>query len=131
MRERNALRKLSVLGQALECTFAWRCAFCQAFRDQDFEAAAALYSRALELADAETSKTLLSNRSAAYAASGNFRAALDDATRCEELAPAWPKSLFRRGVALRGLKRFDMAISAFAQGQEQETWLPNAMAVFL
>ena len=92
----------------------------QAFRSQDFLQAVALYSQALELADAETSKTLLSNRSAAHAAAGNFKAALDDATRCEELAPAWPKSLFRRGIALRGLKRFDMAISAFAQGHDQE-----------
>ena len=95
----------------------------QAFRGQDFQEAIALYTQALELADTETSKTLLSNRSAAYAASGNFRAALDDATRCEEVAPTWPKSLFRRGVALRGLKRFDMAISAFAQGHDQESWL--------
>ena len=28
--------------------------------------------------------------------------------------------MYRRGVALRGLKRFDMAISAFAQGMEQD-----------
>ena len=96
---------------------------CQAFRGQDFREAIALYSQALELADAEFSKTLLSNRSAAHAASGDFRAALEDATKCEELAPTWPKALFRRGVALRGLKRFDMAISTFAQGQEQEPWL--------
>eukprot|EP00439_Symbiodinium_sp_Y106_P076814 s552_g15.t3 len=95
----------------------------QAFRGQDFREAIALYSQALELADAEFSKTLLSNRSAAHAASGDFRAALEDATKCEELAPTWPKALFRRGVALRGLKRFDMAISTFAQGQEQEPWL--------
>lgn len=40
----------------------------------------------------------------------------------EELAPEWSKGVFRRGVALRGLKRYDMAISAFAQGLEQDTW---------
>mmetsp|Transcript_38919 Transcript_38919/g.72368 ORF Transcript_38919/g.72368 Transcript_38919/m.72368 type:complete len:143 (+) Transcript_38919:54-482(+) len=97
----------------------------QAFRDQDFQDAVALYSQALELADAETAKTVLSNRSAALAASGNFKAALDDAKKCEELDPTWPKALFRRGVALRGLKRFDMAISAFAQGQEQDPSNPN------
>ena len=41
--------------------------------------------------------------------------------RGEEVAPSWPKAVYRRGVALRGLKRFDMAISAFAQGMEQDT----------
>lgn len=40
----------------------------------------------------------------------------------EELAPSWSKATFRRGIALRGLKRFDMAISAFAQGQDQDAW---------
>ena len=40
--------------------------------------------------------------------------------RGEEVAPSWPKAVYRRGVALRGLKRFDMAISAFAQGMEQD-----------
>ena len=37
----------------------------------------------------------------------------------EELAPSWSKGTFRRGIALRGLRRYDMAISAFAQGQDQ------------
>lgn len=40
----------------------------------------------------------------------------------EELAPTWPKAVYRRGVALRGLRRYDMAISAFAQGLEQDAW---------
>ena len=91
----------------------------QAFRNQDFQMAIALYSQALVWAPSET---LLSNRSAAYAAAGNFKAALEDAKSCEEMAPDWPKAVFRRGVALRGLKRYDMAISAFAQGQDQDAW---------
>ncbi|CAJ1343535.1 unnamed protein product [Effrenium voratum] len=94
----------------------------QAFRNQDFQMAIALYSQALVWAPSET---LLSNRSAAYAAAGNFKAALEDAKSCEEMAPDWPKAVFRRGVALRGLKRYDMAISAFAQGQDQDPSNPN------
>mmetsp|Transcript_76277 Transcript_76277/g.168442 ORF Transcript_76277/g.168442 Transcript_76277/m.168442 type:complete len:134 (-) Transcript_76277:8-409(-) len=94
-----------------------------AFRAQDFQAAVALYTQALVWAP--TSETLLSNRSAAYAAAGQFKAALEDAVKCEEVAPSWPKAVYRRGVALRGLKRFDMAISAFAQGMEQDPSNPN------
>eukprot|EP00438_Fugacium_kawagutii_P034990 Skav226099 [mRNA] locus=scaffold4179:61728:62389:- [translate_table: standard] len=84
------------------------------------QAAVALYTQALVWAP--SSETLLSNRSAAYAAAGQFKAALEDAVKCEELAPTWPKAVYRRGVALRGLRRYDMAISAFAQGLEQDAW---------
>eukprot|EP00931_Biecheleriopsis_adriatica_P050335 TRINITY_DN29135_c0_g1_i1.p1 TRINITY_DN29135_c0_g1~~TRINITY_DN29135_c0_g1_i1.p1 ORF type:complete len:453 (+),score=105.79 TRINITY_DN29135_c0_g1_i1:123-1481(+) len=90
----------------------------QCFRSQDFDAAVDFYSKALEATP--KSEKLLSNRSAAFAALGKFQAALDDALLCEELAPHWPKALFRQGLALRGLKRFDMAISAFAAGQSRE-----------
>lgn len=50
------------------------------------------------------------------AEAGEYQLALDDAMRAEEVAPAWPKPLFRRGVALRALKRYDMALSVFAEG---------------
>eukprot|EP00434_Breviolum_minutum_P044804 symbB.v1.2.040060.t3/scaffold6963.1/size14182/2 len=94
-----------------------------AFRAQDFQAAVALYTQALVWAP--RNERLLSNRSAAYAAIGQFKSALEDAVKCEELAPEWSKGVFRRGVALRGLKRYDMAISAFAQGLEQDPSNPN------
>ena len=53
----------------------------EAFRAQDFQAAVALYTQALVWTP--MSETILSNRSAAYAASGNFKAALEDAVKCD------------------------------------------------
>ena len=46
---------------------------------EDFAAAVALYTQALMWAEDER---LLSNRSAAYVAQGNFKAALEDAKKC-------------------------------------------------
>mmetsp|Transcript_28268 Transcript_28268/g.79091 ORF Transcript_28268/g.79091 Transcript_28268/m.79091 type:complete len:84 (-) Transcript_28268:211-462(-) len=56
---------------------------------------------------------------------GEYQLALDDAMRAEEVAPAWPKPLFRRGVALRALKRYDMALSVFAEGMSRDPENPN------
>lgn len=59
---------------------------------------------------------LFSNRSYAYAKMGRFTEALEDAKRCQELKPDWPKAYYRLGVALLGLGQFEDAIVAFAEG---------------
>jgi len=88
------------------------------FRKQKWEAAADFYSRAL--AHTPDNEKLLSNRSAAYVEAKQYQAALDDAMRAVEVAPEWPKSFFRQGVALRALRRYDMALSAFSEGKARE-----------
>ncbi|CAE8602961.1 unnamed protein product [Polarella glacialis] len=95
----------------------------ECFRTQKYDMAVDFYSKALQ--NTPDNEKLLSNRSAALEAAGRFQEALDDAVRCEELAPKWPKSLYRQGLALKGLKRYDMAISAFSEGQARELENPN------
>jgi len=71
-------------------------------------------------------ETILSNRSAAYVDVKRYQDALDEAMRVAEIAPVWPKSFMRQGIALRvALKRYDMAISAFSEGKTREPNNPN------
>ena len=84
------------------------------FRKQQWDKALEFYTRALS--HTPDDEKLLSNRSAAYVEVKKYQDALADAVRCREVAPDWPKSFFRKGVALRCLRRFDMAISEFSEG---------------
>jgi len=68
---------------------------------------------------------LLSNRSAAYLKIAKFQLALDDATKAEQLEPNFTKIYFRKGQALKGLKRFDDAITAFQNGQDVDPKNPE------
>lgn len=90
----------------------------ECFRKQRWEPAVDFYTRAL--GHTPDNEKLLSNRSAAYLEAKQYQAALDDAKRAEEIAPEWPKSFFRQGMALRALRRYDMAISAFSEGKARE-----------
>lgn len=94
------------------------------FKLRDWDQAVDMYTRALELTPDD--HKILSNRSVANLEAGRCQQALDDAARAEELAPGWPKALFRRAAALRGLRRYDMAISVFSEGLAldpgNETW---------
>ena len=55
----------------------------------DFLQAIQRYTEAITLN--KNNHTLFSNRSAAYARVGKFTEALEDAHRCHELKPDWPK----------------------------------------
>eukprot|EP00927_Polykrikos_kofoidii_P021339 TRINITY_DN20220_c0_g1_i1.p1 TRINITY_DN20220_c0_g1~~TRINITY_DN20220_c0_g1_i1.p1 ORF type:complete len:509 (+),score=77.66 TRINITY_DN20220_c0_g1_i1:39-1529(+) len=95
----------------------------ECFRTQQWEKAIALYSLALQ--HAPEHEKLLCNRSAAYMEVRSYRHALKDATEARRVSPAWPKALFRQGVALRALRRYDMAISAFYEGKSIDTINPS------
>ena len=58
---------------------------CELLKVEDFTAAVALYTQALMWCQDER---LLSNRSAAHVAQGNFKAALEDAKKCALLLRA-------------------------------------------
>ncbi|XP_077136588.1 tetratricopeptide repeat protein 31 isoform X2 [Ranitomeya variabilis] len=57
----------------------------------------------------------LGNRSYSYERVGRCREALQDAERSLELHPHFIKGYFRKGKALKGLKRYAEAITAFQQ----------------
>jgi stress-induced-phosphoprotein 1 len=46
---------------------------------------------------------LYSNRSAVYAAQGEYQKAFDDANKATEIKPDWAKGWSRKGAASRGL----------------------------
>jgi len=95
----------------------------ECFRKLQWEPAIEFYTKAL--AHMPNNEKLLSNRSAAFMETKQYQAALDDALRCAEVAPQWPKSFFRQGVALRALRRYDMALSAFSEGRGREPKNPS------
>lgn len=55
----------------------------------------------------------LGNRSYSYERVGRYREALQDAEKSLELQPHFMKGHFRKGKALKGLKRYSEAITAF------------------
>lgn len=63
---------------------------------------------------------LFSNRSAAYAKAGNYRAALEDANQTVALNPSWSKGYSRKGSALAYLGKHEEAIAAYEKGLELE-----------
>jgi len=61
---------------------------------------------------------LYSNRSGAYAAQADFKAALIDANECIKLNEEWAKGHSRRGAAYFGLKNWPAAQTAYERGLE-------------
>ncbi|XP_063781844.1 tetratricopeptide repeat protein 31 isoform X2 [Pseudophryne corroboree] len=57
----------------------------------------------------------LGNRSYSYERIGSFKEALQDAEKALELQPRFIKGHFRKGRALKGLKRYSEAVAAFQQ----------------
>jgi stress-induced-phosphoprotein 1 len=78
-----------------------------AFSAGDNAEAVKCFTRAIEL-DAND-HVFFSNRSAAYAAMGDYEAALRDAEACVSLAPQWAKGYSRQGLALFNLKKYEDA----------------------
>merc|ERR1712060_394682 len=93
------------------------------FKKRNWDQAVEHYTQAL--GHTPNDEKLLSNRSAAYIELKNYQQALEDGQRCEELSPEWPKAFFRQGVALRALRRYDMAVSVFSEGKARDPTNPS------
>lgn len=87
-----------------------------AFSAKDFARSAELYSEAIELDP--TQHVFYSNRSAAYAAMGEYTKAEQDARKCIEMAPDFTKGYHRLANALKNQNRNDEAQEALAQGRQ-------------
>ena len=62
----------------------------------------------------------LANRSACFLKLGHPEKALDDAESCVKLDPSYIKGVFRQGMALHALERFEEAIPVLAKSLEME-----------
>lgn len=78
------------------------------------EEAIKYYSMAIDLQP--TNHVLYSNRSAAYAKSGQYQKALEDADKTIQLNEKWPKGYSRKGSALAYMGRYQESISAYETG---------------
>eukprot|EP00835_Amoeboradix_gromovi_P006868 NODE_922_length_3086_cov_0.393036.p1 type:complete len:487 gc:universal NODE_922_length_3086_cov_0.393036:2916-1456(-) len=86
-----------------------------AFKQGNFQEAITQYSNAI---DVEPTHVLYSNRSACYASIGNYSAALDDAKKCTEMNPTWPKGYNRLATAYEGLDQIKEAMEAYQKVTE-------------
>lgn len=82
----------------------------------NFEEAVKNYTEAINLDS--SNHVLYSNRSAAYAKSGQYDLALADAEKTLQLKPDWSKGYSRKGSALAYLGRHDEAIATYQKGLE-------------
>jgi ankyrin repeat protein len=89
-----------------------------AFAAGQFVRAITAYSMALRLDRGNA--VLLSNRSAARAAAGDYAGALEDADRAVRASPKWGKAHARRGAALVGLGQAGEAVKAYLAGLAAE-----------
>ncbi|KAG5188523.1 hypothetical protein JKP88DRAFT_197773 [Tribonema minus] len=80
----------------------------------NFEEAIDFYSQAIALDG--SNHIFYSNRSASYLSKGDADSALQDAEKCIEVKPDWPKAYTRKGAALHSLRRYDDAIAAYEAG---------------
>eukprot|EP01097_Dermamoeba_algensis_P006254 TRINITY_DN3917_c0_g1_i1.p1 TRINITY_DN3917_c0_g1~~TRINITY_DN3917_c0_g1_i1.p1 ORF type:complete len:290 (+),score=68.85 TRINITY_DN3917_c0_g1_i1:84-872(+) len=88
------------------------------FTKKDFKNAITHYSKAIELDPKE--HTFYTNRAAAYQSLENWELALKDANSSLELKHDWSKGWYRKGMALRGLQKWDEAFRAFEQAQKYD-----------
>jgi len=86
-----------------------------AFKEGIYRDAIVYYTRALR--HTPRNERLLSNRSAAYCKISKYQLALDDVNLAMDIAPGWPKLHYRKGQALRGLRRWEDAVAAFEEGR--------------
>ncbi|XP_034594413.1 protein SGT1 homolog [Setaria viridis] len=86
----------------------------EAFFDDDFALAAALYTQAI--AAGAPAAALYADRAQAYIKMGDFAAAAADAARAAELDPAMPRAHLRRAHACVKLEQYDAARAAVEAG---------------
>lgn len=98
-----------------------------AFRSKNYAEAIRLFTLAIDVAASrplwennqmarDELALCLANRSAAFAAVGDWIGALCDAEACVKLKRPWSKAHFRKGQALQGLGREEEAREAFELG---------------
>lgn len=100
----------------------------EAFKANDFLQAAAFYTQAIGLCD--TLHLAWANRAQCFLKTGQPEKALEDSTRCTELAPEYAKGWFRKGMALHALKRFQEAIPALLEAEKldpKNSQIPEAV----
>eukprot|EP01138_Halocafeteria_seosinensis_P014815 gb/GECG01015123.1/.p1 GENE.gb/GECG01015123.1/~~gb/GECG01015123.1/.p1 ORF type:complete len:579 (+),score=129.83 gb/GECG01015123.1/:1-1737(+) len=90
----------------------------KALQEQRFDEAIAHYNKAIELDPSQ--HVFFSNRSAAYLSKGDAQNAFEDANKCVEIQPNWPKGYSRKGAALHALGRYDEAITTYDEGLKQD-----------
>ena len=73
-----------------------------------------MYTDAIRIAPRQ--HTLYSNRSAASCLGGHYAEAFEDACKCIDLMPTWPKGYVRKGAALHGMDRWVEAVKAYEEG---------------
>ncbi|KAJ1282678.1 hypothetical protein BS78_03G070200 [Paspalum vaginatum] len=87
----------------------------EAFVDDDFALAAALYTQAID-AGAPSAAALYADRAQAYIKMGDFSAAAADAARAVELDPSMARAHLRGAHALVKLEQYDAARAAVKAG---------------
>lgn len=90
----------------------------KALSENKFDEAIAAYTEAIS--HDEKNHVLYSNRSAAYAKAGRYQEALDDAEKTIELNPTWAKGYSRKGSALSGMQKYNLAYTAYTKGLEYD-----------
>lgn len=94
-----------------------------AFRSNDFMQAAVFYTEALGKCD--SNHLVWANRAQCWLRLGEPQKALNDATKCTELAPDYAKGWFRKGMALHSLERFGKAIPDLVQAEKLDPKNPQ------
>jgi hypothetical protein len=101
----------------------------EAFGAGEYAQAVLLYSLALDKAEELPDKgakqlfprhVVLANRSASFLKLGEHEKALADGTKAQMLDPTYVKGIFRKGLALHALGRYEEAIQALASAQMLE-----------
>jgi len=95
----------------------------EAFRASDFLQAAVYYTEAIGYC--EDLHLAWANRAQCFLKTGQPEKALEDATRCTELAPDYAKGWFRKGMALHALERYGKAIPAFCEAEKLDPKNPQ------
>ena len=89
-----------------------------ALKTGDNKSACEFYSKGLEI-DPENF-AILSNRSAAYLALGDYQKAFEDGEALIKLKPDWSKSYLRKGTALKFLNKLEDSAECLSKGLEIE-----------
>lgn len=95
----------------------------QKFKEGKYTMACKMYTDAIRIAP--QMHTLYSNRSAVYVAAREYIRAFEDACKCIDLMPSWPKGYARKGAALHGMDRWAEAITAYEAGLKLEPDSPT------
>lgn len=85
-----------------------------AFSAKNFTEAIGFFTDAIAIDP--SNHVLYSNRSASYASMEKYNEALEDAKKCVELKPDWPKGYSRLGAAYFGLEDWPEAAKAYEDG---------------